>query len=133
MRADGQGCASSTDAGTWTTWGHASGSRVGVGAGFVLDGDGIVCVDLDHCLRGGRLTADGAVLLEGCPSTWVEVSPSGTGLHVWGYADVCERRVGEAGRCEVYGWGRYITVTGKRFRQAPAELADLTAWIDGLP
>lgn len=133
LRADGAGAASSTDQATWAPYAKASGSSVGEGVGFVLDGDGIVCVDLDHCIEQGALTADGVALMAGCPATWVEVSPSGTGLHVWGRADVSGRSTGEAGRCEVYGWGRYITVTGERWKGSTAKLADLTDWIAGLP
>lgn len=129
LRSDWRGAASSTDPDTWSTYRAASTSAAGVGLGFVLNGDGIVCVDLDNCLEGGHLTPDGKALLGGCPKTWIEVSPSGTGLHVWGFADVGERGIGEPGRCEVYGWGRYITVTGKRWRSSKGDLADLNEWI----
>ena len=133
IRADGRGAAKVNDPATWASYRAAITSRCGIGAGFVLNGDGIACVDLDGCLASGRLTADGASLLEGCPSTWIEVSPSGRGLHVWGRADVAGRGIGEKGRCEVYGDGRYITVSGQRFRGSPARLADLTEWIGSLP
>src|SRR5690349_1159463 len=42
--------ASSTDPGTWSSYRQARASKVGVGVGFVLDGDGVVCIDIDHCL-----------------------------------------------------------------------------------
>jgi primase-polymerase (primpol)-like protein len=61
------------------------------------------------------------------PRTYVEVSPSGEGLHVWGRATVpTGRRVLVDGlSVEVYGVGRYLTVTGEVF--TPGPLADLTA------
>jgi primase-polymerase (primpol)-like protein len=117
--------ASSTDPQTWARFEDVARlSR----KGFVLNGDGIVCLDLDHCLVDGEPTAEAAALLDRLPRTYVEVSPSGEGLHVWG------RGVVRAGRrllvdgvsVEVYGSGRYITVTGRPFRSAP-KLADLSA------
>src|SRR5690606_28454630 len=47
------GAASSTDPRTWSTYTAAMRSNVGVGVGYVLAGDGIVCVDLDHCVTDG--------------------------------------------------------------------------------
>lgn len=121
--------ASSTDPATWTTYEEARRSSVGAGLGCVLTGDGIVCLDLDHCLdTGGQPLPWAARLLERVPRTWTEISPSGDGLHVWGRADFTGgRKVARPGwRAEVYGSGRYITVTGRPYEGAPAELADLT-------
>lgn len=113
---------------TWTTYADALASNVGVGIGFVLNGDGIVCVDIDHCIVDGRLLPWAAELLDKFPPTWVEVSPSGDGLHVWGLADLKQAIVrprADGGRVEVYGAGRYLTVTGKRWGAAPLRLAQL--------
>ena len=100
-----------------------------MGVGFVLDGDGIVCLDLDHALEDGRPVEWAAQLLARLPATYVEVSPSGTGLHVWGRARVVRgRRIRDGVRSvEIYGTGRYITVTGRRWRGASSRLADLDA------
>ncbi|MEU3297326.1 bifunctional DNA primase/polymerase [Streptomyces longwoodensis] len=123
--------ASSTDPRTWTTHEHASASSAGVGLGFVLDGDGIVCVDLDHALMPDDTPNPWAVeILRQAGSTYVEVSRSGTGLHVFGYADVRQgRRIRREGgyAVEVYGDGRFIAVTGQRFNGAPSTLADISA------
>jgi primase-polymerase (primpol)-like protein len=64
------------------------------------------------------------------PSTYVEVSPSGSGLHVWGFADLVQGR--RTGDVEIYGAGRYITVTGRRFRGCGVEFANLDDWISDL-
>lgn len=119
--------ASSTDPRTWASYQDAVRSPHGIGLGFVLNGDGIVCVDLDHCLEDGRLAAWAADLLDRCPETFVEVSPSGTGLHIWGYGEVGTGRVIRDGgvAVEVYGQGRYIAVTGRRWQRARLRLADL--------
>lgn len=122
--------ASSTDPGTWTTHAAAKRSRVGAGLGFVLAGDGIVCVDLDHCIdASGRLAGWARRILDRMPATFVEVSPSGTGLHIFGRGWVGRgRRIRSGDRSvEVYDRGRYIAVTGQRFEAAPARLADISA------
>jgi primase-polymerase (primpol)-like protein len=126
--------ASSTDLATWTTYDVARRSDIGTGLGCVLNGDGIVCIDLDHCLVDGQLTEWAAEILDRTPVTWVEISPSSDGLHIWGRADIAVGRRFRAGarHVEVYGSGRYITVTGRRYRNAPNELADLGELIASL-
>jgi primase-polymerase (primpol)-like protein len=103
--------ASSTNPATWCDYESARQSSAGVGLGFVLNGDGIVCIDVDHCIVDGELTAQAADLVGRCQGTYIERSPSGTGLHIWGKA-----RLGFSGTViggvEVYGDLRYLTVTG---------------------
>jgi len=114
--------ASSTDPSTWSTHSEAARSRVGDGLGFVL-GAGIACLDIDHCLDGrGRPDARARAILARVPGAYVEISPSGRGLHVWGTApEQPGRRYGDY---EVYSVGRYITVTGTVFQ--PGRLVDLS-------
>lgn len=122
--------ASSTNPDTWSTFEQVKGlSR----QGFVLNGDGIVCVDLDHCFTGGRLAAWAAAILAVCPSTYVEVSVSGTGLHIFGHAEVpAGRKIRDGRNVEVYGSGRYIAVTGQRWRGAPGTLANVSSLVESL-
>jgi hypothetical protein len=117
--------ASSTDPGTWGTHKDAMKSRVGIGPGFVLNGDGIACLDLDHCLVDGVPSALAARVLALNPHAYVEVSPSGDGLHVWGLAPAQRgwRRTVDGAALEFYTQGRYITVTGQVFR--PGDIVDL--------
>jgi len=124
--------ASSTNPQTWTTWSAARDASTGDGAGFVLD-TGIICIDIDHCLTpAGRLEAWAAPVLAQLPRTYIEVSPSGRGLHCWGTGELERGRVVkvEGGRLELYSAGRYMTVTGRRFRAAPSRLADLSGFIE---
>jgi hypothetical protein len=102
----------------------------GRGVGFVLNGDGIACIDLDHCIVDGRLTDLARGVLAAAAGAYVEVSPSGTGLHVWGLASVGKgvRRDG----VEVYDRGRYMTVTGRRWRGAGRGLVDIQPLVDSL-
>ena len=110
--------ASSTDPSTWTDYSAAKASRVGVGMGFVLNGDGVSCIDLDHCVVGGKPNEQAQALMNRFPSAWVELSPSGTGLHLWGNAPGGPgRRTNLDGLdVEFYSTGRYITVTGRAVR-----------------
>ncbi|MDQ4091900.1 MAG: hypothetical protein M3143_00290 [Actinomycetota bacterium] len=122
--------ASSTDPSTWATFAEARRSLVGIGLGFVLNGDGIVCLDVDHCLdERGRLTEGAAALLDLAGTTYVEVSPSGKGLHVWGRAELTQgRRVSFRGQSvELYPSGRYMTVTGKQYLGSLSVLGDVSA------
>ncbi|MEU3608623.1 bifunctional DNA primase/polymerase [Streptomyces sp. NPDC035033] len=130
--------ASSTDPRTWSTYKDASASTAGVGLGFVLsDEDDIVCIDLDHCINTltGRLAPWAAAILRDAGATYVEVSPSGDGLHIWGRADVRQgRRIRrpDGTAVEIYGTGRYIAMTGRRHGNAPSILADASALVDQL-
>lgn len=120
--------ASSTDPATWSTFDQALASSVGDGLGFVLAADGIACIDLDHCLDGGVLADWARGILDACDPTYVEVSPSGTGLHVFGRGTVGKGRRHEGLEC--YDRGRYMTVTGRRFECAPVRLGRIQAALD---
>lgn len=123
--------ASSTDPATWTDYATARDSDVGDGLGFVLDGDGIVCIDLDHCFKGDRLTVWAQRLVDLAGDTYVERSPSGDGLHIWGRAEVDKGRVLRDQRAvEIYGRGRYLTVTGDRYADKPSRLADIDQLVE---
>ncbi|MGW6741645.1 hypothetical protein ACWGDX_13115 [Streptomyces sp. NPDC055025] len=126
--------ASSTDPSTWTTRRQIARSKVGAGPGFVLTAeDGIVCIDLDHCLVDGRLAGWAERILTQAGPTFVEVSASGSGLHIWGRGVVGRGRRIRCGEMavEVYDRGRYIAM-GSRYEDAPLVLADLSPLIASL-
>ena len=127
--------ASSTDPETWSTYSAVNRSTAGAGMGFVLSPvDRLVCIDLDHALLDGELRPWARRIVDRLPETYIEVSPSGTGLHIWGFGSL-ERgrriRRGESA-VEIYDRGRYITVTREPFEDAPSVLADLTRVITDL-
>ncbi|WP_425837293.1 DNA primase [Streptomyces fractus] len=130
--------ASSTNSRTWSTYAEASSSSAGVGLGFVLsDVDDIVCLDLDHCLNPltGRLAPWAAAIVRDAGATYVEVSPSGDGLHIWGRADVRHGRKirrPDGTAVEIYGTGRYIAMTGRRHGNTPSALGNLSAVVAAL-
>ena len=120
--------ASSTDPASWSSFGEAMGGAAGDGVGFVLNGDGVVCVDLDGCVEDGRPSAWAQRILDLFPGAAVEVSLSGRGLHVWGVGPNVSRIFELDGkRVEVYADKRYIAMTGVWLRRG--DLVDLT---DGL-
>ncbi|MEC3975096.1 DNA primase [Amycolatopsis sp. H20-H5] len=121
--------ASITAPATWSTHEQAASSPHGAGAGFVLNGDGVMCLDLNHCIQEGRLARWAARILARCPATYVEVSMSGTGLHVFGRGTVRRARVirGMNGAAiALHGNRRYIATTGRRWRGSTMHLADLS-------
>lgn len=107
VMADGS-AASSTNPDTWATFAAVQ-SGAGDGFGFMLGG-GFGCIDVDHCVDGDVLDSRGTAVVAANPAALVELSMSGTGIHVFG-------RMGEApGRrrdgVEVYSRARFIRVTG---------------------
>lgn len=122
LQTDGRAAASSTDPATWSSYTAVSGCDR---KGFVLNGDGIYCLDLDHCLVDGRPLLHVAQMLERLPATYTEISPSGDGLHVWLRGALVRDGINRVFgvRLEAYSRGRYMTVTGRRFGDCPSAIA----------
>lgn len=123
---------------TWGTFDQAKRWESGLqeshkGVGFVLGLDQPhICIDLDDCIdsdtrqfkdneagKAARRVMD--ILTRNGEETYIEFSPSGKGLHIWGRAvlpKVKER--GTRGKyIEMYRAGRYMTITGRPFRSFP--------------
>lgn len=116
LQIDGSN-ASSTNPDTWASYDQAAKSTAGVGLGFVL-GDGIGCIDLDHCLINGKLDYEAEIFIDNHPGSYIEVSPSGDGLHIWGSAPEApgtKRKINGLS-IERYSTGRYITITGNVYQ-----------------
>lgn len=126
--------ASSTDPSTWCSYGEARKSKVGAGLGFVLNGDGVACIDLDHCLDGDLVTPWAQEILDKLPPTYVEISPSGTGLHIFGVADFTGGRKiqKEDHKVEIYADRRFIAVTGRVHGGMPKTLGNISEVIASL-
>ena len=113
--------ASTTNPDTWSDFGDClkkyQGSEGFDGLGFVLSrdevyGDPFFAIDLDHC----RDDLDGliepwAVKIIQEFNTYIEISPSGDGLHIFGKGHVPGKRH-KAGNIEAYDDKRFMTVTG---------------------
>lgn len=110
--------ASSTDPNTWGGFGAAitayeHGPYDGVG--FVLSkGDPFVFIDLDHCRDAEKGIIDGpAIEIIKTLHGYAELSPSGTGVHIFvcGVLPEGRRKVGQV---EMYDRARFATMTGQR-------------------
>lgn len=93
-------------------------SRFGLtGLGLILNGDGLVAVDLDDCLDVAGLKAPGVdELLSRLGGGYVEISPSGNGIHAFGFSSFnlhkgINATLGDL-HVEMYCEKRYMTVTG---------------------
>jgi hypothetical protein len=128
MSSGGWFC-SVTDPSHWGTFDDAIRSPYGDGVGFVLNGDGIVCIDLDDCVTDGVVSVEAVRFVDALGVTFSEFSPSGNGLHVWGYGFMEKgRRFTQGGlKVEAYPAGRFITVTGNPYRFAGFGVIDLEA------
>ena len=87
------------------------------GLGFVL-GNGIVGIDLDHCINEKEELSDFALKTINSTETYIEVSPSGRGLHIIGFGEIPHAlalKKGDTG-LEIYGEKRYFTFTGNALK-----------------
>jgi primase-polymerase (primpol)-like protein len=121
-----------TDVASWSDYQTARKSQSGDGLGFVLNGDGIICIDLDHCFDG-KPNEQAQALIDSLPDTYIEVSPSGTGLHIWGFGQISSGRRFERNglSVEIYPSGRFITMTGMALSKAPLAKLDIQALASG--
>jgi hypothetical protein len=117
--------ASSTDPSTWGTFTQAEASYLDgdrTGVGIVLNGDGLVGVDIDHCVTDGAIDPAAMALLDKLGAAYIELSPSGTGLRSFGYADGlttgCKGKLNGLD-VELYSTGRYLTLTGVTIKAGP--------------
>jgi primase-polymerase (primpol)-like protein len=117
-------CAKVNDPKTWSDYKSASASTAGVGLGFVFNGDGFIGIDLDNAFNDGQLKPWAKAIVDKFAGTYIEVSPSGNGIHIITQSDVFTgRRFALAdGGIEIYAVGRYFTMTGKRLGYAPKKI-----------
>lgn len=108
--------AKSNDPETWTSFDKAARLMSEYdGVGFMLGNSPFVGIDLDHCLDTAERKVRAKQLVTDC-NTYTEISPSGTGLHIIGKADL--EKGFRDNDIEVYPSGRYFTVTGNSFGDA---------------
>lgn len=122
--------ASSTNSATWTTYEVAMQAHesTGMGIGYVLNGDGLVGLDLDDVRNPdtGEITAWARDVIDAA-ATYTEVSPSGTGVKLLLRCPLpikhrTEYSRPDGAKLEVYSNSRYFTITGHRVPGTPAEI-----------
>jgi putative DNA primase/helicase len=120
--------AKSNDPTTWSTfeavWDAYTGNVHFTGVGLVLNGDGLVGVDLDHAVEDDGMATPEAKRIVNTLGSYTEISPSGKGLRIF-----CKGTLPKVGRkkgpFEFYEIGRYLTVTGNYFG-SPLPVMDCT-------
>ena len=108
------------------------------GVGFVLGADlPYTCIDLDHCVNRetGEMKEPAATIvtmIREAGGTYIEHSPSNTGLHIWLRGELPADKKGGIKRSEIgvelYQAGRYITITGEPLDNVP--IADMQSVLD---
>jgi primase-polymerase (primpol)-like protein len=107
---------------TWSSYRHARYAchqHQCDGVGFVFtDADPFCGIDLDHCRDNDGTIAPAALDWIKRFGSYAEISPSGTGVHIFIKAKLpgSGRRTGKV---EVYDSGRYFTITGTRVFDTP--------------
>ena len=119
------GNASTSEPTTWGAYEAAAKRAESVdGIGFVLsDDDNITGYDFDDCRNpeNGHIRPWAREILA-YGETYAEVSPSGKGIRLFARGKIPEAIVNAAARVEVYGRGRYLTVTGRHIEGTPAKI-----------
>ncbi|MCD6732879.1 MAG: PriCT-2 domain-containing protein [Burkholderiaceae bacterium] len=135
-----------SNAATWGTFGEAiarlqSGKADGVGYVFTED-DGLVFIDLDHVISDvGAIAPWAQPLVDAAlrSRAFVEVSPSGSGLHIivrgakpfaWSRKSMASAQGEAIGAIEAYDRKRYATVTGRLVDGASTAMVDGAAILD---
>lgn len=114
--------ASTSNPATWGTYEQAvkRAKEDGLpGVGLVLsDDDNFTEYDFDNCFtRAGRLKPWAFdVLSQG--ETYAEISPSGKGIRLFARGKIAKADTLDVASVEMYGHGRYMTVTGNRVEGA---------------
>ena len=132
--------AKTTDPSTWAPyeivlreWLTHSRRWEGIGYVFTEDDD-FAGIDLDDCLTNQTLKPWVRPIIERLSDTYLEISPSGNGLKafiVGTPANEARFPLGDGG-VEIYSKGRYFTVTGRAFNQAPYVLENHNDTLDWL-
>ena len=117
---------SATDPALWVSFNEAvdASKRFNLsGIGFALSpDDDLTGGDLDHCWSDNDKLSDTARQVLNLAETYAEISPSGKGIRL-----IWEGKIPAAVKCdelgiEMYGTGRYLTITGQWIENTPAEI-----------
>jgi hypothetical protein len=142
--ADPSERASCTDSSTWSTFEDAVDAysaladlpadpqRGGVaGMGVVLTrAAGITCIDLDRVVTATGETDPAVARLVAHCDSWTEISPSGTGLHIFVRGSLSQAVRRE--QLEAYATDRYICVTARQWPGTPDRLRPQQELLDRL-
>lgn len=140
-RPDGSGRnAKSSDMATWSSFEDAANTaeREDWGLGFMFSDAGpYVGLDLDHCLNDAGAPKEWLPSIEEfLDETFIEKSPSGTGLHLLfrdeRIPEWWTNQEDDTGGVELYDSGRFFTVTGDTINDSAdiiTDAGDLGGWL----
>jgi len=80
--------------------------------GFVLNDNGITCVDLDNAIQDGELTDQAKEIVQAFSGTYMELSQSGKGIHIFCKGEIPRNLNLSRHGIEMYQNNRYIALTG---------------------
>ena len=129
--------ASVSDPATFAAFDAAASATDYDGIGIRVSGK-IVGIDLDHCIENGKLLPWAQAIVDRFDATYIEVSPSGTGIRIFcllpdGFTYDTQTYYIKKGDIEVYIPGhtnRFLTVTGNALTEADvAETAEALVWL----
>ena len=86
------------------------------GIGYILDGSGLVGIDIDDCTSDQESLSDAFEFLQKIECKYIELSPSGKGLHGLGLCEeIVSAKIGvyKSAKVEIYSNKRYLTMTGR--------------------
>jgi len=101
------------------------------GAGFCFDGSGIVGIDLDHCLTSSGEVIEKFKDVVDLLDSYIEKSPSGTGLHLLmrcntpPYPSGKRKNFEDGTGIEIYSSGRYFTITGEKWTKSTEDIEEI--------
>ncbi len=95
----------------WITFNEAK--TMNATLGFVLvEEDRIICIDLDNAIQEGKLTPMAKEVVENFSGTYMEVSQSGRGIHIFVKGTIPKNLNLSSQGIEMYKNNRYIALTG---------------------
>ena len=120
--------ASSIDPLTWSTYEEVANITENIGIVFTPD-QLLLGIDIDHCFENGEIVHDGKeniLKLIKEANTYTEISPSGTGLHLYlSLTAPLKLIANRKGSFEAYTSGRYFTVTNNPLEE-PLQVRTVT-------
>lgn len=113
------GRASSTDPQTWATFDQVveklqknRSFYKGIGVG-VQKSDRLIFIDIDHCVdEEGELSGIALDILHHLPGQFVEISQSGSGLHILALGEIPRNFKNSKNGVEIYSEKRFCSMTG---------------------
>lgn len=128
-----------TDPARWMTYAQAAATGLPVAFNLTAN-DPFVFIDLDGCRDPvkGEYTVESQQIVQACAGALVEISQSGTGLHIIGVADqtmMKNKRRRWGGDKECYVDGRFVATTGYGLQGNPrTDLTEfLRVWVPDRP